>query len=160
MIGGCEGLLPMPQISPQADGAREHPNDPTDPQLQNLHSPVLTLNSIKSSCHGGTDTLPLLQACTDAFILSPSPYHHPTGHFQVLRSVSTPRPRCSVWPSSCRGTVCPADLALGCAFDPATFTAQGAEPSCQTYSWFLYCWILPMKACRKLYANSQVTAAE
>lgn len=53
-----------------------------------------------------------------------------------------------------------ADLAPHCALDPAAFIAQGAEPSCKINVWPLYCWFLVMKECHKLYASSQVIAAE
>lgn len=150
----------MPQVSPQTDRTSAHLNGPTDPQLYNHHSSILSLNPLKSSCRCGTDTLPSLQTCIAAFILSRSPCHYPSGHFQALGSISTPGSPCNIWPCSCRGTVCLADLAPHCVFDPAAFTAQGAEPSCQINALLLYCRFLAIKGYCKLYANSQVTAAE
>lgn len=49
-----------------------------------------------------------------------------------------------------------ADLAPHCA----AFIARGAEPSYKINVCLLYCWFLAMKECHKLYANSQVIAAE
>lgn len=95
--GGCHA-----PVSPQTNGA-------VIPQI--LSYKIITalfypFYSIESSYHGGTETSSSLQACTDAFILSLSPCCPPSGHFQVLRSVSIPGPPCSVQPCSCRGTVC------------------------------------------------------